>query len=500
MFCKNCGKELDDTALFCQNCGQNTNDASNANPQTPTTNDTQLNTATDVKQSKKKWFTAGFVVRGRVIHWIAVALVVPIIGVIVAIATAGNDLKGTPGQQVLDAQYMYCTATVEEIYEKQFKGVKWKYLPPVSENDKNIGVELSGRTNYDGTDVDVVLRFSYGDEQGIKPVFLSLNGTSQIDFIIYDFVNTIKGPFVDTEAKKADERKEEVAEEKDLIDKKWASRREIFESSSEYSETQERYIDEWAEDLATDNAFLVAEGFPPILDFVVTNRLSDKEIAETIVQYNATVVEQQNILDDPAIPSEEKHRLIDEWKSERITMEMFLAEHGQGTLPPLKLPLQNDAEPSAPEPTWEGASIPTGMKYAIDYMSMNVGEVIAMHGENFILPEGGYGGSRYLYYESEDIPYTFFFNPYYDTPSDEDRIIAVGVWENGMVNSNLPANITLPELEAIYDKMLSPSISEMTNALTVTLDCFLDYTVWFEWEQGETNPQGPAKMVRVVAK
>lgn len=115
MFCKNCGKELDDGATFCTACGAQLNKT-----ETQSTFETTVNTfATKAKTTINSGVLKKYVTKKNVIILAAVIVVVCIIGTMFSSNNAVNIVKNG---------YFYVNEnmTVGELFNVTFDDVKWE--------------------------------------------------------------------------------------------------------------------------------------------------------------------------------------------------------------------------------------------------------------------------------------------------------------------------------------------------------------------------------------
>lgn len=433
MFCKNCGKELLDGSKFCDACGVRLHNDQKAQEVQENTHETQAQPSGEEAPERKPLITGGSIIRGRVIRWVTVAILIPVIGSIATMCSNGGGIKGTPGEALMHSQYVYCEATVQEVFESSIKNAKWSYIEPANAEDLTTSVEISGKTNYGGNDVKVVARIvatpdeTDADTGLIRTTFMSFNDTPQSEKIIVDFMDTILEPFIDKEAQAADERKAAIAEQKAYIDETWAERRATFEESAGEPQTQLWYIELWEQEFAEDNEFLLAEGFPLIPDFIVAPPMSeDVAIEEQVQDYMAIANDQQTTLNDPSLSVDVKRSLVEEWKNSRMFINSFLTTNNRPLLPELVIP--EDAVGVAATPNTIAPRILQQPEKGSEYIGVTIGEVIAKYGEDFFIDDSYLPelGNKYLLYNSTEavdgILYEFFFNCYNDTPADSDII------------------------------------------------------------------------------
>ena len=98
MFCKNCGKQIDDDSSFCPNCGLATGKSSNTNTQTTqyTQNEPVVKAERNLKETKKKDSILSVVAAVfALLGWISYALFA-YIGLIIAIVDLALAPKENP--------------------------------------------------------------------------------------------------------------------------------------------------------------------------------------------------------------------------------------------------------------------------------------------------------------------------------------------------------------------------------------------------------------------
>lgn len=210
-------------------------------------------------------------------------------------------------------------------------------------------------------------------------------------------------------------------------------------------------------------------------DSVIITTVAGKEMP--LAEYNVMMEEYYQAIEDVEAETEERIRQAQE------SLDMTQETHSP-----------SDVEDTTDQSQQQYLDVGP---YVTDFLGRTLGEVIGIYGENFTLPDGGYNGSRYIYFDA--IPFTFFFNPFADTPSDEDIIVAVMVSSDGMILPGISADSTLEELQIAFGDQLYCSFDEGYQCYTGIVE-FYDYKILFEWRDGEESPTGAATKIQAILK
>lgn len=129
---------------------------------------------------------------------------------------------------------------------------------------------------------------------------------------------------------------------------------------------------------------------------------------------------------------------------------------------------------------------------ATSFMGKTVGNIISTYGQDYILPEDYYGGSRYFYYDRTDLPFIFLFNPEGSSPSEEDVIIAVITLNGGMITPELSAAITVLEFRERFGMQYSVEQYSDFDDYRCSIP-WGNYNIILQWDSQEE----PVKMASV---
>lgn len=121
---------------------------------------------------------------------------------------------------------------------------------------------------------------------------------------------------------------------------------------------------------------------------------------------------------------------------------------------------------------------------ATSFMGKTVGEIISTYGQNYILPEDYYSGSRYFYYDRTDLPFIFLFNPSGSSPSEEDVIIAVITLREGMITPELSAAITVLEFRERFGMQYSVEQNSDFDDYRCSIP-WENYQIILQWDSQE---------------
>ncbi len=149
-----------------------------------------------------------------------------------------------------------------------------------------------------------------------------------------------------------------------------------------------------------------------------------------------------------------------------------------------------------------GSALPAvAAPYAADYLGKTVEEVQKLLGQGAIMPDEGWNGSRYFYYESS--PFAFYFNPEkWDKVTGKEQVVSIDVSKGGSVREKLASNFTLSQIKKAAGTEVQlhvPSSPQDTQEWFVELT-YDAYTVVFTWDQSDMEQPAQFATIRLKSE